>query len=124
MVLGKHETAQFRPEVTINAGRQPSRYHVAIRRLPAFAAEIDDVRTDHQILHREARVAFEAGAPGWGQCDGPFLVNRKLRPRTASHALPLATASRWLRLGRPLHAARSQGRPTRTTLAARNLGAQ
>src|SRR6516162_6894302 len=87
-------------------------------------AEIDDVGTDRQILHHETRVAFEAGAPRWGQCDSPFFVNRKLRPRTASHALSLATASRWLRLGPPLHAARLQVRPTRDTLEPRNLVAQ
>src|SRR5271169_4573466 len=60
MILGEHEAAQFRPEVTIDAGRQRRRHHAAIRRLPAFAAEIHNMRTDHQILHHEARVAFEA----------------------------------------------------------------
>src|ERR1700692_2310723 len=60
MILGEHEAAQFRPEVTIDAGRQRRRHHAAIRRLPAFAAGIHNMRTDHQILHHEARVAFEA----------------------------------------------------------------
>ena len=60
MILGEHEAAQFRPEVTIDTGRQRSRHHVAIRRLPAFAAEIHHMRTDHQILHHEAGVTFEA----------------------------------------------------------------
>ena len=82
------------------------------------------MRTDYQILHHETRVAFEAGAPRREQCDGPFLVNRKLRPRTTSRALPLATASRWLWLGPPLHAARLQVRPTRSALESRNLVAQ
>ena len=48
---------------------------VAVRGLPALAAEIHDMRADHQILHHEARVAFEAGAARWcGDFDGPFLV--------------------------------------------------
>ena len=42
------------------------------------------MRADHQILHHEARVAFEAGAARWcGDLDGPFLVDRKLRARAA-----------------------------------------
>ena len=60
MILGEHEAAQFRPEVTIDAGRQRRRHDLAVRSLPAFAAEIHDTRTDHQILHHETRVAFEA----------------------------------------------------------------
>jgi hypothetical protein len=60
MILGEHEAAQLRPEVTIDAGRQRRSHHVTIRRLPAFAAEIHHMRTDHQILHHEARVTFEA----------------------------------------------------------------
>ncbi len=60
MILGEHEAAQLRPEVTSNAGRQRRRHHVTIRRLPAFAAEVHHVRTDHQILHHEAGVTFEA----------------------------------------------------------------
>src|SRR5467141_465863 len=42
-------------------------------------------------------------------------MDRKLRPRAAPRALPLAGASRWL--GPLLHAARLQVRPTRTTLS-------
>src|SRR5271170_672847 len=60
MILGEHEAAQLWPEVTIDAGRQRRRHHAAIRRLPAFAAEIHHMRMDHKILHHEARVAFEA----------------------------------------------------------------
>src|SRR5580704_17570283 len=51
-------------------------------------------------------------------------MDRKLRPRATSRALPLARASRWLRLRPPLHAARLQVRPTRPTLEPRNLLAQ
>jgi hypothetical protein len=60
MILSEHEAAQFWPEVTIDTGRQRRRHYGAIRRLPAFAAEIYDMCTDHQILHHEARVALEA----------------------------------------------------------------
>jgi hypothetical protein len=58
--LGQHETAQLRPEVTLHAGGQRRRHHRAVRGQPALAAEIDDVRPDHQILHQKARVALEA----------------------------------------------------------------
>ena len=87
MVLGEHEAAQLRPEMTMNAGRQRRRHRVAVRGLPALAAEIHDMRADHQILHHEARVAFEAGAARrCGDFDGPFLVDRQLRPRAAPSA--------------------------------------
>src|SRR6266849_5248652 len=49
-------------------------------------------------------------------------MDRKLRPRAAPRALPLAGASRWL--GPLLHAARLQVRPARPTLEPRNLVAQ
>src|SRR5712672_1295857 len=105
MVLGEHEAAQLRPEVTIDAGRQRRRHHVAFRRLPAFAAEIHNMRTDHQILNHEARVALEAGAArGGSDRDGPFLVDRKLRTCASPRAFLRAGASRWL--GPPLHATR------------------
>ena len=67
----------------------------AVRGLPALAAEIHNMRADHQILHHEARVAFEAGAARWcGDFDGPFLVDRKLRPRTAPSATLIAGTPR------------------------------
>ena len=52
--IGRVRSGAVRPEVTIVAGRQRRRDHAAIRRPPAFAAEIHHVRTDHQILHHEA----------------------------------------------------------------------
>ena len=125
MVLGEHEAAQLRPEVTIDTVRQRRRHRAAIRHLPALAAEIHDMPTDHQILHHEARVAFEAGPPRRRRhFDGPLRVDRKLRPRAASRAFPIAGASRRLRLGPPLHAARFDVRPTRPTLQPCNLIAQ
>jgi hypothetical protein len=60
MILGEHEAAQFRSEVTIDAGRQRRRHHLTIRGLPAFAAEVHHMRVDHQILHHVTRVALEA----------------------------------------------------------------
>ena len=43
MVLGEHEAAQFRSEMTMNAGRQRRCHHLAIRGLPTLAAEVHDV---------------------------------------------------------------------------------
>ena len=125
MVLGQHEAAQFRPEMADDAGRQRRRHHVAVRGLPALAAEIHDMRADHQILHHEIRVAFEAGAARrCGDFDGPFLVDRKLRPLAALFRGSLTVGRRRLRLGRLLHAARLDVRPTRTALEPGNLVAQ
>jgi hypothetical protein len=60
MILGEHEAAQFRTKVPVDAGRQRRRDGHAVHRLPAFAAKIHNVRMDHQVLHNEIRVAFEA----------------------------------------------------------------
>ena len=80
MVLGQHEAAQLRPEMPADAGRQRCCHHVAVRLLPALAAEIHDVRADHQVLHHKIRVTLEARALRRGRdCDGPLLVDRKLR---------------------------------------------
>ena len=70
-------------------------HHVAVRLLPALAAEIHDVRADHQVLHHKIRVALEARALRRGcDCDGPLLVDRKLRSLAA--LLPrLAPSRRW-----------------------------
>ena len=62
MVLGEHETAQFRSEMPVDAGRKWGGDHVAIRRLPALTAKIDDMRMDYQILHHDARVALKPRA--------------------------------------------------------------
>jgi hypothetical protein len=79
MILSEHKATQLRSKVTIDAGRQRRHHHLTVRSLPAFAAEIHDMRTDLQILHNETRVAFEAGTRRWGsELDGPLLVDRKL----------------------------------------------
>jgi hypothetical protein len=62
---------------------------------------------DHQVLHQEARGAFEArtGRQGW-DLDDPLLIDRKFRARVASRNAAALSA-------RP----RSIGRPCRTLLA-------
>ena len=115
MVLGEHEAAQFRPEVTIDAGRQRRRQHPALRGQPALAAEIDDMTTDHQVLHHEARRAFEARAGRRGsELDDPLLIDRKFRAGVAPR--PSLAAGRRLRIGCLLHAARLDVRPRRPAL--------
>ena len=122
MILSKHEATQFRPEVTLDADRQRRRHYAAIRRLPPLAAEVHGMRTDHQILHHEARVALEAGAARRRRhFDRPFLMDRKLRPRAASRTLLVAAAPRRLRLGPSFHAARLEVRSRRPALKPRNL---
>ena len=44
MILRQHEPAQFRPEVAIDAFRQSCHHGSAIRGLPAFPAEMGDMR--------------------------------------------------------------------------------
>jgi len=110
MVLGEHEAAQLRPEMTMNAGRQRRRHHFTVRPLPALAAEIHDLRADHQVLHHKIRVAFKACAVRWGgDFDGALLVDRKLR-RFAALRARLARRRR-LRLGRLVHATGFDIRP-------------
>ena len=60
MILGQYETAQFRPKMSADAGRQRRRHHVAVRPLPALAAEIHHMWTNDQVLHDKIRVTFEA----------------------------------------------------------------
>ena len=122
MVLGQHEAAQLRPEMPADAGRQRCCHHVAVRLLPALAAEIHDVRADHQVLHHKIRVALEARALRRGcDCDGPLLVDRKLRSLAA--LLPrLAPSRRWRpRLGRLVHATGFDIRPARSAFEPGNL---
>ena len=91
MILGEHEAPQLRPEMASDAGRQRCRRHLAVGGLPALALEIDDVRTQHQVLHHEAGVALEARAGRRrGQPDLAFLVDRQLRARAPTPAPLLA----------------------------------
>src|SRR4030088_3031530 len=101
MLLWEHEAAQLRSEVTINAGRQRRRHHVAVRGQPALAAKTYDVRTDHQVLHDKTRIPFEARAARRLHLDGLLFVDRKLRRFAAALRPPVAARSR-LRLRRPL----------------------
>jgi len=80
MILGEHEAAQFRSKMPGDAGRQWRCHGCAVRRLPALATEIHDMRTDHQVLHHKIRVPFEA-RPLRRSCDldGPLLMDRQLR---------------------------------------------
>ena len=64
MILSKHEAAQFRAKMPADTGRQRRCRRLAIRSLPPLAAELHDVRSDHQILHHITRIAFEPRALG------------------------------------------------------------
>jgi hypothetical protein len=118
MILGEQETPQFRPEMPIDAGWKRGRQHSTVWRLPALTAKIDDMRSDQEILHHEARVAHEARA-GWRLSpDGPLLVDRELLLRAATPTMSVAGRLVRLRLGRLVHAARFDVRPTRTSFEA------
>src|ERR1700751_3329995 len=122
MILSKREPAQFRAKMPIDAGRQWCGYHVAVWHLPALTAEIDDMRMDRQILHDEACIAFKARARRGIGLDDLFLVDRQLRSGAAAFAA--SRASRFVRLGRLLHAARFEIGPAWTALQPGDLVAQ
>ena len=124
MVLGEHETAQFRSEMPVDAGRKWGGDHVAIRRLPALTPEIHDMRTNHQILHHEARVALKARADRRRSLDNLFLVDCELRLRAAALAVSLSSRLVRLRLGRLFHATRFEVRSSRAAFEAGDLIAQ
>ena len=97
MILGEHEAAQLGSEMAIDAVRQSRHHGLAVRGLPAFPAEMGDMRADHQILHQEARIAFEARAGRRLGLERPLLVDRQLRfaccrAGGARRALPPAAA--------------------------------
>ncbi len=127
MVLGEHEAAQFRSEMTIDARRQGGHHRLAVRGLPAFPAKVGDMRADHQILHQEARIAFETRARRRIGLQRPLLINDHLRARAAAPPA-LARRVRRLRLARLFHAARLDVRldvrPTRPALQPRDLVTQ
>ena len=131
MILGQHEPAQSGSEMTVHASRQGARRHLAVRRLPAFSAKLHDVRADHQILHHEARIAFETRARRCIRLEIARLMDRQLRPRGAAPSA-LASRVRWLRRARLFHAAglevrfhvRPDVRTPRPALQPRNLVAQ
>ena len=105
-----------------DAGRQRRCHRVAVRRLPALATEIHDVRTDHQILHHKTRVTFEARAARRGcEFDGPLLVDRKPRGLAARRARLARSRRGRLRLGRLVHATGFDVRPARATFEPGNL---
>src|SRR5271169_253663 len=105
MILGEHEAAQFRSEMTIDARRQGGRHRLAVRGLPAFPEKVGDKRADHQILNQEARVAFETRPGRRVGIELALLINGQLRARAPAPPA-LARRVRRLRLARLLHAAR------------------
>jgi hypothetical protein len=120
MVLGEHEAAQFRSEMTIDARRQARHHRLAVRGPPAFPVKVGDMRADHQILREEARVAFETRAGRPIGRKRALLVDRQLRSRPAAPAAR-AMFFRRLRLGRLVHSARLDIRPARPALQPRDL---
>jgi hypothetical protein len=63
IILSEYETVQFCSEIPADAGSKRCGNHVAIRRLPALSAEIDDVRMGQQILRDEACICIAFDAP-------------------------------------------------------------
>ena len=83
MVLGEHEAAQFRSEMTIDAWRQGRHRRLAVRGPPAFPVKVGDKRADRQILNQEARIAFETRAGRRIGRELALLMDRQFRARAA-----------------------------------------
>src|SRR3984957_4030869 len=113
--------------MSVDAWRQRRRHRFAVRGPPAFPKKVGDVRADRQILHEEARIAFEARAGGRIGLELALLVDRQFRTYAAASTL---LAERLLRLGfaRFLHTARLDVRlvvrPSRPALQPRDFVAQ
>ena len=127
MVLGEHEAAQFRSEMTIDAWRQGRHHRLAVRGLPAFPVKVGDKRADQQILNQEARIAFETRAGRRIGRELALLMDRQFRARAAAPPA-LARRVRRLRFASLFHAARLDirldVRPTRPALQPRDLVTQ
>ena len=60
MMLCQHKTTQLRPEMSDHAGRQGRQYHRSIRRDPSLPPVAHRRGTQHDVLHLDRLVAFEA----------------------------------------------------------------
>jgi hypothetical protein len=127
MALGEHEAAQLGSEMTIDAFRQGRHHRLAVRGLPALPVKVGDKRADQQILHQEARIAFETRAGRRIGRELALLVDRQFRARAAAPPA-LAGRVRRSRFARLFHAARLDVRldvrPTRPALQPRDLVTQ
>jgi hypothetical protein len=121
VVLGQHEAAQLGPEVAGDAGRHRGDHGPAVRGQPAFAAQAEDVRAEHEVLYEEVLVALEARAGGDVRRHDPLLVDGEPRALAA-----LGTAARpgWRGFGALLHAAGLRLGPAFDALERRDLGLQ
>ena len=121
MVLQQHETAQLRPKVTSNPGRHRRENGLPVGREPAFPADADDMRAQHEILDDEILVALEARSDRHVGLDDALLVNDQSLGLALLDAA-LARLVRWLRL--LLHAARPDRRAPRHAFELGNFRTQ
>ena len=105
MIEGEHEAAQLGSEMTLDARRQGRRHCLAVGGPPAFSEQVDDVRTDHQVLNQEARIALETRADWRIGFELALVMDGQLCTRGAAPPA-LARQVRRPRLARLFHAAR------------------
>ncbi len=119
VVLRQHEAAQLRPDVARHTSRQWRDYRPPIRGDPALAAIADDPDPQHNVLHHEILVAFEARAfRNLRLEDLLFNVDPRCRLASATAAAALSTG---FRRSAVLHAARLDMWPALQSLQPRNL---
>jgi hypothetical protein len=123
VVLEQHEAAQLRPEVTADLGRHRRDHRSAVRGQPAFTADADNMRPQHEILDEEVLVALEAGARRNLRLDDALLAGGAPLALAALGAAFPALAGR-LGLGALVHAARLHRRSALQALEGRNLRPQ
>jgi len=103
VVLGEHEAAQVRAEMSDDTGWQWRQHRLPVRRRPAFATVTDDPGLQHQLLHDERLVALEARPRRRRRLHHPIL---DADPRSRLAAPAMLARSRRLRRRGSVHAAR------------------
>ncbi len=85
VILRQQEAVQRGTEVTRHNERQGCRHGLAVRRHPALSTVAQGVDPQHEVLHHEIRVAFEARPCRHGGLDDALLMDGPaLRLRTAA----------------------------------------
>jgi hypothetical protein len=104
MVLHQHEAAEFWAEMAVDPFRQRRQDRTSIGRHPALAPVTGGGGRDHEVLHQERLIAFEARP--FRDYDFHHLIRNDDPGRHLAAEPPLLLLARLRRLRRIVHAAR------------------